>query len=727
MLPLHHANLSLSPFELVSLNLRKIGALTLREYLSESQSEDSSLTNTHHPSTFETGQTSRELEGSASKGLIRDPEYISKLESAFNSAFPASSIHEGLRYEIVRRSGGPNAIQCILTVTRPDGAYRVYESLACHSRNYDAETQVAEMAVSQGAVDFILQVDNQIEDLPVQSATGQPSSTDFEVEDDSQVRQIQNALREHRPGNRPPDWIFYCTDSQPPRWGVTLRVHLDPPRLYVLDMICETKLEAISACAKLALDQGIVDHIINSTTVTLEESPPKLTVPTSLQTWFEALSGPRPEFFGTKMAVEIGAAALLNEWVTKARGARFKLNFFWPMDIKNELLGCILRVDRPGESRAYVVDPMFTKRSDAKAAVCLSAMVQGIENIIKAVSAQIENKLTPELRSFAHNKIFPALGLNTPGMTYTFKFHMDIDAYGCTLTVCTGSSEHKYSVEPEYRTKADAKVAVALAAAERGLLELLRSCRKRQPVAHQGFGHDREQSEPVFTSTQKKRKADDDNSGEKAEVNKARKKRKKGNKGKESTDAVALVEGHPFLAEVASKGGKGSGKRPAIAQGQSPKPSTQPIPKSGPLEPETYERSQVAPSSSGLPLRPPRPPPGHDRSQVASSSSGLPLRPPPPPPPPSGHNLPPRPRPLPYDIYGPPPRPPPLPYDPDLAAPSDSRAPQPKHYPYQVTAVVMDQGYNQAPHNHYAQGNGYAIPLNSGAFRDTQYTLDPRR
>jgi hypothetical protein len=71
--------------------------------------------------------------------------------------------------------------------------------------------------------------------------------------------------------------------------------------------------------------------------------------------------------------------------------------------------GCLLKLDRPGEYKASLVDARFTKRSDSKAAVCFQAMSEGIGNYIRSIASAIDTKITPEMRSFSSSLVYPAL------------------------------------------------------------------------------------------------------------------------------------------------------------------------------------------------------------------------------------------------------------------------------------------------------------------------------
>lgn len=71
--------------------------------------------------------------------------------------------------------------------------------------------------------------------------------------------------------------------------------------------------------------------------------------------------------------------------------------------------GSILRIERPEETRTYLVDPQFPKRSDAKSAVCLLAMSQGVGDYIRGLKEAAENKLPADKRKLANEKLLQVL------------------------------------------------------------------------------------------------------------------------------------------------------------------------------------------------------------------------------------------------------------------------------------------------------------------------------
>jgi hypothetical protein len=83
----------------------------------------------------------------------------------------------------------------------------------------------------------------------------------------------------------------------------------------------------------------------------------------------------------------------------------------WETEIDSTLVhGCLLRIERPQESRSYLVDARFPKRADAKAAVCLQAISQGVGDYIRTIGREVEFKIAPIMRRWANELIFPVLG-----------------------------------------------------------------------------------------------------------------------------------------------------------------------------------------------------------------------------------------------------------------------------------------------------------------------------
>ena len=249
--------------------------------------------------------------------------------------------------------------------------------------------------------------------------------------------------------------------------GSALRIRLSPhsQKVYSTGMTFQNAFEAKRACAKLALEHGVLDFIKFGNGQTqpavvrddqewesARMSTPPLPSPLSLQEYYEALPRPFPEPFGDKTAVEINAPAWLNVTVQSARGGKLTPSFIWFSDGGNgrryfpspihthfiahpvlvEVFGCVLRIERSGEpSRSYLVDSGFAKRADAKSAVCLQAMSEGLGDYIRAISASIESKVTPEMRKYVTERVYPVLAAEyakfRPGTHPSYDYEKDKD------------------------------------------------------------------------------------------------------------------------------------------------------------------------------------------------------------------------------------------------------------------------------------------------------------
>jgi len=77
------------------------------------------------------------------------------------------------------------------------------------------------------------------------------------------------------------------------------------------------------------------------------------------------------------------------------------------------------------------MDPLFPKRVDAKPAVCLLALSQGLGNYIRGIQDSIDNKLSPEMRVLANTRFMQALSAECArvrqGNRTNFVYSMDRD------------------------------------------------------------------------------------------------------------------------------------------------------------------------------------------------------------------------------------------------------------------------------------------------------------
>lgn len=56
-----------------------------------------------------------------------------------------------------------------------------------------------------------------------------------------------------------------------------------------------------------------------------------------------------------------------------------------------------------------MVEPQFPKRADAKNAVCLAALAAGVGTYVRAISAALEAKVSPETKALVYEGILPLL------------------------------------------------------------------------------------------------------------------------------------------------------------------------------------------------------------------------------------------------------------------------------------------------------------------------------
>jgi hypothetical protein len=117
-------------------------------------------------------------------------------------------------------------------------------------------------------------------------------------------------------------------------------------RVYSSEVKHETITEARAACAKVALDQGVLEFIkhgngqiepekpaVSDADADAQEAETKATyappTPLTLQAFYETFPQPFPENFGDKSAVEINAPSWLNTTMQGARGGKLSTNFIW--------------------------------------------------------------------------------------------------------------------------------------------------------------------------------------------------------------------------------------------------------------------------------------------------------------------------------------------------------------------------------------------------------------
>lgn len=603
-------NSTLNPFNRVSQALTDIGALSIESYLSKSSGlEDldvafhlqvpqervaspprvSQPQQTIKRSSSQSPPVLKDASDSAPVAQLstvrgvpskRDYSPITVLHQTCQRAFGTSV--NFLTFEFLEDN--PQCKQCILTIKRPNGASRSYKTEAVFKKRADAKSEVCGMAIDRGALDFILTGESEVlkakkGDVDGDSLSGgvvpvlQTLPTPKESEP---VKIIEDCCAEWRAGKVKPHWVSLGESKVGHgvrnRYGAALRISLTPHafRAYSTGSLYASRQEAKAVCAKIALEEGVLEYIkhgngqterpktdngsdsVKEENVTPEPEAGAL----SLQEFYESLPQPFPEPVGDKTAYEINGPAWLNTALQTTRGARLMTTFTWITNSSQGVNGCLLRVDRPGESKTYIVDPRFVKRADAKSAVCLLAMSQGLGDYIRSVKQETEQRLSPERRKLAHDKIIPSLTAECNkvrcGNRMVFDFVQERDAFGCTAKIdispyADQPDVREYSVESMYRNKVDSKLAAVCVAAEQGVYELLKFRGGAQPPpGYRTFWE-------AITNKSGKRKGPD---GDADTEDHERKKRRRNNRG-------SMEQGEVVDAEVEMAPAKASELEPS--------------------------------------------------------------------------------------------------------------------------------------------------------------------
>ncbi|KAI0641758.1 hypothetical protein C8Q79DRAFT_919018 [Trametes meyenii] len=416
--------------------------------------------------------------------------------------------------------------RCKLTITRPNGASRTYTSPVAYHRKYDAKAHVSTLAMESGAIEFIVSGEGADTTpgggAPAPVPESEPADTLLEM--DESVKAIEQVCLDWTQGRIKPFWLIIHEPKFGRTQGCAMRIRLGArnSRVYSVTTVYSTAAEAKKACAEAALTDGVLDYVRSWSSASMDVDGPVLELPNStvtLQQFFELLPRPFPEPMAGKSATDINGPAWLNTTIQSARGGKIVPNFIWTVDPKLGLHGCLLRLECPNEVKSYLVDARFSKRAEAKAAVCLLAMSEGVGEYIRGVAKSVEEKLPASMRKYVTESLIPTLNLeyrkaHGPGIQPQIEYDMDLDACGATITIELGPSPtpqqaRKYTVPAEYRNRNDAKLAVIMRAVEEGAIEFLRFQGRPTPPGY--VAHYAEQNESNFV--QRKRKNWEENGG----------------------------------------------------------------------------------------------------------------------------------------------------------------------------------------------------------------------
>ncbi|KAI1789886.1 hypothetical protein LXA43DRAFT_545146 [Ganoderma leucocontextum] len=375
--------------------------------------------------------------------------------------------------------------RCTLTITRPDGPTRTYASSTLYGRKYDAKASVCTLAISSGALDFVFGEPN----VEPSSSAAMCEHPSIPLDMDDSVREIEQCCLEWASGRVKPFWLNINEPKFGKTQGCALRIRLGPrnSRVYSVSTIYNSSSEARKACAEAALADGVIDYIKSWTPSAddmdvVEETDPSSAI--GLQQFFESLPQPFPEPVAGRSAVDINGPAWLNTTIQSARGGKIAPNFVWTVDAKHNFHGCLLRLERPGEVKSYLVDAHFAKRMEAKAAVCLLAMSEGVGDYIRDVGKAVKEKLPSATRKHVSEVLQPLLNaeyrkVRGPGIQPAIEYDQDMDACGATMVIELAPNPgpqqvRRYTVPAEYCNRNDARLAVVHHAVQEGVIDFLR-------------------------------------------------------------------------------------------------------------------------------------------------------------------------------------------------------------------------------------------------------------
>ncbi|KIK81641.1 hypothetical protein PAXRUDRAFT_832706 [Paxillus rubicundulus Ve08.2h10] len=516
-----HGWTSQSTFDIVSRNLADLGGLSLDEYLyGDTNSSFTPAPHVHQrailPPPLSLPEISPPPPAKATETV--NVNAVTRLHQTCQRVFGNT---DALEFEFIEQNG-PRNKQCILTITRPDRTKRSYATQPTFAKKNEAKAEAAKTAIEMGALEFLMNGGGEAakpkRGLVLSSVAradtagaGPVASTSKTTNDAvSSINEIERCCAEWRAGSVAPHWVGFFEPKLGHKQGCALRIQLSPNvvRVHLSDSTFDTYPEAKLACAKAAVSEGVLDFIKHGNGQTrpllpIPFSPPASSgqatlivnarTPLTLQSFYDSLPRPFPESFETNDAVEINAPGWLNGMVQSARGGKLAITFLFTSDGTPGLHGCVLKLDRPGEYRAYLVDARFPKRSDAKAAVSLQAMSHGVGNYIRSITSAVQEKVTPLMRSFSTNFIYPTLTAELSKIHLELhprlEFKKERDAFGASLVVelsatPTPEQVRRYTIPTDYRNKADAKAAAVCYAAEQGAIEFVRLRGKEPPLGY---------------------------------------------------------------------------------------------------------------------------------------------------------------------------------------------------------------------------------------------------
>ncbi|KAL0576642.1 hypothetical protein V5O48_005342 [Marasmius crinis-equi] len=571
------------PFNVVSLNFERIGAVPVEEYLSSSKYDSLEVNYAFenlnlNPKVvrkaldrLKNGDSQLKQVHGVEEGPedeVEDSADVSKdslelLKSKCQTSFPKSAIDDILKWNFDKDSillrGGKHTTwrgTCCsthtsfprltttarLTICKPTGEMMSVNS--CQSMSTaTAQNDAARRAIESGALDFII-ADMKSEDcstdIPATAATQDDiPMADLSVTEPAQGTDREMAKKKKRKKSQKreaatqeraeqaqcgdaivrssatptscvtqietlfsslgrPDsvlrWYQWHTDQQhQDELGFALLVKLSNSLYRVYCTASEPEHDTVDnareECARVALKQGFSDFIKSSKDLPVEPFADTYAPLDDTQQFFESMDSSFRENFAGKTVQQIQPVQRLNDSLKRTKGSRLLHSFHL---IKragdNRWSGYVLRFEREGETKAYILEPCFRKHKDARAAVCLQAMSQGAEEYLRRLHVEVESRVTEEMKILA-KKIRPVLQPANGNHTHEITHDLYRDAHGATITLqldphSSGQDRKEYTVPCEYASNAHAQVAVLCLAAQLGAIEFVQFRGRNPPPGY---------------------------------------------------------------------------------------------------------------------------------------------------------------------------------------------------------------------------------------------------
>ncbi|KZT60521.1 hypothetical protein CALCODRAFT_515312 [Calocera cornea HHB12733] len=417
-----------------------------------------------------------------------------------------------------------------LTIELPNGNKRVFKSRGHFKKKSQAKASSALVAIESGAIDFLeTGTDRRVRDPAqgVEDTAAEKQQLQLE-QDEPRIFEQCNIWRRSKVQ---PVFTYTIDPKQGNGFGCALSIYLSKMihRTWSVGVAYGTKQEARGAVCSLAVRLGVLDFIAHGDGLTepwddeaaarypkkvkelilvgsTKESPTHITQ----QSYYDALPKPPPYNVGFGEG-RTNPITYLYKLFQKTKHLGVKEQFTGISDSHvHQGHGCLLRVEHRNDSFSYLVPLAFAKRSEAKAAVCLLAISQGLVDILeeiygknqresaygsgngyvrtfKAEPGQLIGTLSSNEKDFGEICL-EAIGAELRAFRAGASPRIDLQqsdsgGYTARLEVFVDRTNRRVYTSPgDYRTKHDAKLAVSTLAVERGVLEFIRF--RGEPVPH---------------------------------------------------------------------------------------------------------------------------------------------------------------------------------------------------------------------------------------------------